>query len=146
MWGAAERLREVSGFSIEYTNSERLIEEASARMGKNAFAALWSEGRNITPEQALATLSSLESPANHAQTGSTKVFFSSTVSARATELTRREMQVLQIIVQGLSNVQIADQLMISPSTVDSHVQSIYRKLGVSSRSGATRYALEQHLT
>jgi DNA-binding NarL/FixJ family response regulator len=56
------------------------------------------------------------------------------------------MQVLQIIVQGLSNVQIADQLVISPSTVDSHVQSIYRKLGVSSRSGATRYALKQQLT
>ncbi|HLZ81224.1 MAG TPA: LuxR C-terminal-related transcriptional regulator, partial [Ktedonobacteraceae bacterium] len=73
------------------------------------------------------------------------VVLSSKVSTRATELTRREMQVLQIIVQGLSNVQIADQLVISPSTVDSHVQSIYRKLGVSSRSGATRYALEQHL-
>ena len=145
LWGAAERLREASSFSIEYTNSERLIEEASAHMGKKAFAALWSEGRNMTPEQALATLSTLESPANHAQSGSTKVVLSSTVSARATELTRRELQVLQIIVQGLSNVQIADQLVISPSTVDSHVQSIYRKLGVSSRSGATRYALEQHL-
>jgi len=40
LWGAAERLREASSFSIEYTNSERLIEEASAHMGKKAFAGI----------------------------------------------------------------------------------------------------------
>jgi DNA-binding NarL/FixJ family response regulator len=99
----------------------------------------------MTPEQALATLSSLESPAHARLPLSSIAVEGPTIHARTTELTRREMEVLQIIVQGLSNVQIADQLMISPSTVDSHVQSIYRKLGVSSRSGATRFALEQHL-
>jgi DNA-binding NarL/FixJ family response regulator len=45
----------------------------------------------------------------------------------------------------LSSAQIAEQLIISLVTVNSHVRSIYSKLGVTSRAAATRYALEHHL-
>ena len=61
------------------------------------------------------------------------------------ELTRREMEVLRLLTMGLTNIQIAEQLVISLATVNTHVGSIYTKLGVNSRSAATRYAVEHHL-
>jgi len=46
---------------------------------------------------------------------------------------------------GMSNKQIADQLVLSPNTVNAHIQSIYRKIDVNSRSSATRFAIEHQL-
>jgi DNA-binding NarL/FixJ family response regulator len=55
-------------------------------------------------------------------------------------LTERERQILQLVADGLSNREIADQLFLSRYTVESHVKRIYRKLAVSSRTGAVREA------
>jgi LuxR family transcriptional regulator, maltose regulon positive regulatory protein len=52
------------------------------------------------------------------------------------ELTEREFAVLRLLVGELSTSQIAQNLYVSPSTVRTHVKSIYRKLGVSSRKDA----------
>ena len=60
-------------------------------------------------------------------------------------LTTREVEVLRLVAQGLTNEQVAQRLVISPRTVDTHLTSIYSKLGVSSRSAATRYAMQHHL-
>ena len=62
-----------------------------------------------------------------------------------TDLTTRELDVLRLLAQGLTSAQIAEQLVIGLVTVNSHVRSIYNKLGVSSRSAATRYAIKHHL-
>jgi DNA-binding NarL/FixJ family response regulator len=62
------------------------------------------------------------------------------------ELTAREIEVLQLVSEGLSDAEVAERLVVSPRTVHSHLRSIYRKLGVSSRSAATRYAVEHELT
>lgn len=61
------------------------------------------------------------------------------------ELTAREVEVLRLLARGLTNAQIARELIVSLLTVKAHVRSIYNKLGVTSRSAATRYALEHHL-
>lgn len=61
------------------------------------------------------------------------------------DLTAREVEVLRWLAQGLTDAQIAEQLVVSPRTVSNHLTSIYRKIQVSSRSAATRYALEHHL-
>jgi DNA-binding NarL/FixJ family response regulator len=53
--------------------------------------------------------------------------------------------VLRLLTAGLTNPQIAERLVLSLPTVNSHVASIFNKLGVNSRSAATRYALEHHL-
>jgi predicted ATPase/DNA-binding CsgD family transcriptional regulator len=60
-------------------------------------------------------------------------------------LTAREVEVLRLMAQGLSDAQIAKQLVISPRTVNGHLRSIYSKIGVTSRSAATRYAMDRHL-
>lgn len=60
-------------------------------------------------------------------------------------LTRREREVLGLLARGLTNPQIAEQLVIGLPTVGTHVASIYHKLGVTTRSAATRYAVEHHL-
>jgi HD-GYP domain-containing protein (c-di-GMP phosphodiesterase class II) len=60
-------------------------------------------------------------------------------------LSEREIEVLRLLVRGLSNRQMADVLFISPKTVDHHVQHIYDKLGVSTRVGATLFALQHGL-
>ncbi len=61
------------------------------------------------------------------------------------ELTTREIEVLRLLAMGLSNKQIAERLVLSPHTVSGHIQSIFGKLALNSRSAATRYALEHHL-
>jgi DNA-binding NarL/FixJ family response regulator len=55
------------------------------------------------------------------------------------------VEVLRLVAQGLTSAQIAEQLVIGLATVNFHVRSIYSKLGVSSRSAATRYAIERNL-
>ncbi len=54
-------------------------------------------------------------------------------------------RVLRLVAQGLTNEQIAEQLVISYRTVTTHLNSIYTKLGVLSRSAATRFAVEHQL-
>lgn len=60
-------------------------------------------------------------------------------------LSGREVEVLQLVAEGLTNAQVAARLFLSPKTVSSHLGSIFGKLGVSSRAGATRFALEHGL-
>jgi DNA-binding CsgD family transcriptional regulator len=63
----------------------------------------------------------------------------------STELTTREMEVLRLVADGLTDTQVAEQLVISPRTVNWHLSVIYSKLGVSSRAAATRFALVHEL-
>ena len=52
---------------------------------------------------------------------------------------------LRLIAAGLTNREIADRLGLSSRTIDAHLRSVYGKIGVSSRSAATRYAVEHGL-
>lgn len=61
------------------------------------------------------------------------------------DLTNREHEILQLIVDGMNNREIADHLTISQSTVKNHVTSIFMKLGVSSRAEAVALAVHHQL-
>jgi DNA-binding NarL/FixJ family response regulator len=60
-------------------------------------------------------------------------------------LTRREVEVLRLLARGLTNKQAAQQLEISPKTVGRHVESIYSKIGASTRAAAALFAVEHDL-
>jgi HD-GYP domain-containing protein (c-di-GMP phosphodiesterase class II) len=67
------------------------------------------------------------------------------LAARPSGLSNREAQVLGLLARGWPTKQIARQLMISPKTCDHHIQRLYRKIGVSTRAGATLFAVEHGL-
>jgi DNA-binding NarL/FixJ family response regulator len=60
-------------------------------------------------------------------------------------LTRREREVLSLLVDGLTQVSIADRLYLSPKTVGTHIQRIIGKMGVNSRTQAVALAAREHI-
>jgi HD-GYP domain-containing protein (c-di-GMP phosphodiesterase class II) len=64
---------------------------------------------------------------------------------RPAGLSQREVEVLRLLARGLSNRLIADELSVSSDTVKHHIQHIYDKTGVSTRAGATLFAMEYAL-
>lgn len=61
------------------------------------------------------------------------------------DLTERERAVLALMVEGFNNTEIAEKLVVSPSTIKSHVSHILAKLGVASRTEAVALAVRSHI-
>ena len=61
-------------------------------------------------------------------------------------LTRRQIEILRLLADALTTVEIGERLGLSPRTVDAHLRALYPKLGVRSRTAAARYAVEHGLT
>jgi ATP/maltotriose-dependent transcriptional regulator MalT len=57
-------------------------------------------------------------------------------------LSPREVEVLELVTQGLTNAEVGEQLFISPRTVSQHLRSVYNKLGVNSRTAAVARWIE----
>jgi DNA-binding CsgD family transcriptional regulator len=147
LWGAAEALREASAVPlppVDRTTYEQAVHAARAQLGAPAFATAWQEGRTMTPGQAFAAQGRVISPPP-TQVGSLPTSPSKTSPVSPAGLTTREVEVLRLLAQGMTNPQIAKRLILSSHTVHAHVRSIYTKLDVNSRSSVTRYAIEQHL-
>lgn len=66
-------------------------------------------------------------------------------AALGADLTERERAVLTLLVEGLNNTEIAEKLVVSPSTIKSHVSNILAKLNVTSRTEAAALAVRHHL-
>ncbi len=120
------------------------------QLGEDLFHALWAEGRSMALEHVLdAPQRSSPTPSSppHMQTIAQEPFVRPPEPAAVivASLTPRERDVLRLLAQGLTSAQIAERLVIGLVTVNSHVRSIYSKLGVTSRSAATRYAIELKL-
>jgi ATP/maltotriose-dependent transcriptional regulator MalT len=145
LFGAAEAwLHPDSMDPLERSDYERAVEDVRGRLGEKVFATAWTQGRTLSPDQVLAALE----PAMMVTTSPTET--SSTPSAKAPTiypggLTARQVEILRLVAQGLTDAQIAERLVVSPRTVNWHLTTIYSKLQVSSRSAATRYAIEHHL-
>jgi DNA-binding NarL/FixJ family response regulator len=67
-------------------------------------------------------------------------------SPTSPRLSRREAEVLGLLAQGLSNKEIAGVMWLSDRTVERHISSLYRKIGVARRSEATAFALRHGLS
>jgi ATP/maltotriose-dependent transcriptional regulator MalT len=145
LWGKSEAFREAIGVPmppIERTNYERSVAAAHRHLGQRAFAATWAGGRNMRLEQVLAALPALP-PLIAAEPVSAPPATKRVISPDG--LTTRESEVLRLVAQGLTDAQVAAKLVISPRTVNTHLKSIYGKIHVTSRSAATRYAIEHKL-
>jgi Response regulator containing a CheY-like receiver domain and an HTH DNA-binding domain len=60
-------------------------------------------------------------------------------------LTQREREVLDLLTEGLSNIQIGSRLHLSPRTIEKHVSSLFRKTLSNNRAELVRFAMEHHL-
>lgn len=112
---------------------ERDLAAARDSLGEAAFEKAWEAGRIMTPERAVEyTLEQRDGVAPPH-------------SGDAGGLSPREVEVLRLVADGLTDAQVAERLYISPRTVGQHLRSVYKKLGVPSRAAAARRAVEQDL-
>jgi NarL family two-component system response regulator LiaR len=105
-----------------------LLKDVSAEELARAIRAAHAGRATLSPEAAQALVESANLP-----------------PTPGLDLTEREREVLTLLIEGLSNTQIAGKLTVSPSTIKSHVSNILSKLGVASRTEAVALALRHHL-
>jgi DNA-binding NarL/FixJ family response regulator len=154
LWGVAEALGEASGprspflLHIAHPDDDHLVRVVRAQLGEQAFSSAWAEGQLMTVEQSLA----IQGPPIASEGASEKLATPARTkkhtraeSLSADELSGREIEVLRLVAQGLTDAQIAHILVISPRTVNAHLRSIYSKLQITSRHAATRYAIAHRL-
>jgi predicted ATPase/DNA-binding CsgD family transcriptional regulator len=141
LFAAAASLRSLADGVIYRTFTDRATQESALTtvrtiLDEEAFAALWAQGQAMTLDEAIAYALAVPPPREIPPAAS---------NDNPAGLTAREVEVLRLLVQGLTYAQIADKLVVSRRTVNAHATTIYSKLGVTSRAMATRLALEQQL-
>ena len=105
-----------------------LLKDVSADELARAIRAAYSGRATLSPDAVQALVNTANQPPVPGQ-----------------DLTERELVVLGLMVEGLNNTQIAGRLVVSPSTIKTHVSHILSKLGVASRSEAVALALRSGL-
>lgn len=155
LWGAAEALREAAGTPISPVDRaiyERAKASARTFLRIHAFDTAWAKGKTMPPDEVL-TIPTQSIEARLAikhevispRPATGKVSRAAKAAHYPDELTSREVEVLRQLAQGYADAQIAEHLIISVRTVNTHVTSIYRKIQVTTRMAATRYAVDHHL-
>jgi HD-GYP domain-containing protein (c-di-GMP phosphodiesterase class II)/DNA-binding CsgD family transcriptional regulator len=105
----------------------------------------------LPPQQAAATITDeveagrLDPDAANAVLAAAGLPAAARTPAHPAGLTDREAQVLSLLARGHATKQIAWELGISPKTADHHIQNLYAKIGISTRAGATLFALQHNL-
>jgi predicted ATPase/DNA-binding CsgD family transcriptional regulator len=141
--GAACQLRESLGHASGIgPRVEEVLEFARARLGVSAAAALFAEGREMTAEDAagFALGSGQEQPSSGPAEPAWTDPARPGMHRSPNPLTKREHEIVLLIAQGLSNKEIADELVISPATAARHVANILAKLGFTSRTQVASWA------
>ncbi|MEZ4520729.1 MAG: tetratricopeptide repeat protein [Thermomicrobiales bacterium] len=134
LWGAAEVLRETLGAPltpIERRVHERHQTEVRNAIGRKSWDEAHASGRIVSLDDLLVDLDNL-SPDQEPET-------------HPAGLTGREIEVLQLVSEGLTNAEVGERLYISPRTVGQHLRSIYGKLDVNSRTAAARFAIDHDI-
>jgi non-specific serine/threonine protein kinase len=139
--GTAEAINEPIGASesfVDDTARQRTLQLTSEHLSEETFDRAWEAGRAMSWEAAIAL--ALEPPAPEPAPAEP-----TGAPGAAHGLTARELEVLQLLVAGHSDRQIAEALFISRRTAQGHVASIFNKFGVNSRTSAATVALRAGL-
>jgi predicted ATPase/DNA-binding CsgD family transcriptional regulator len=144
LWGAAEALRETIGVPvppIDLADYQRSIASVRARLPQQTFAECWAEGRTMTPEQAIAA------QGYHTVPQVSMPVLTKTPAAQEYRagLSAREIEVLCLVARGLTNAEIAQELVLSKKTVDAHLTHIFHKTNSDNRAAATAFAMRHGL-
>jgi len=140
--GAEEAFRIRTGAlvpPVEREAHERSMSVLKAKLPAPEFDAAWAEGFSATPrmavERALAmAIEMISDQAGRVPAGAVRF-----------GLTPRELEILQLLVDGKSNPEIAGALFVSPRTVGTHLTNVFAKLGVVNRAEAVALAVRQNL-
>lgn len=123
----------VMSFNFQH---ERALAATRATLEPDVFERVWAEGRALSLDDAIA-----ETPAIFAAVSAAAAPPAAVENAAPHGLTRRELEVLRLLAQGLSDREIGERLFISHYTVMRHVAGILGKLGVASRTAAATWAV-----
>ena len=137
-------LQECPGMKIVAMTS---FEEEELVQGVLAAGAISYLLKNVTSEELVNAIRAAASGKSTLSPEAAQALIHATRPASQpwSDLTEREKEVMSLVVQGHSNQQIADALVISLATVKSHISSILSKLQVSSRSEAIAFALKHKI-
>ena len=112
---------------------EKVLKKINNSISKDEFESLKLVGSKLTLNAALAIAAEiLETPRSD-----------EVIKQQRFQLTTREQEVLSLVAQGLTNEQISNELVVVLKTVEKHVASIFRKLGVKNRTEAAAWAVEK---
>lgn len=139
LWGTAEALREVQRLPrpmVCKAGYEQAVAIARQRVEASAFARAWMMGRTLSIEQAL------RQPERQMTLQQPPVVIASRYPAG---LSAREVEVLRLVAQGQTNLQIAQSLSVSKKTVDNHLTHILRKTVCDNRAALTAFAIQHGL-
>ncbi len=148
LWGAAEAMRESFGIPlppVDRADYQKAVASASSQLGMKVFSIAWAQGRAMTLNQVLSGLVKVSTLTPNPGINASANLAAKSKISYPDGLTKREIEVLRLVAMGLTDAQIAEQLVLSLHTVHAHLRTIYSKLGVTSRSAATRYAYEHKL-
>ncbi len=135
--GALHDALQVPRTPAQAATYEQEIATLQMELHETAFQENWGSGWSMALHLVLALVATIRLPTQPAQ--------QQRPPAYPAGLTAREVEVLRLVATGMTDARIAETLILSPRTVNTHLRSIYAKLGVSSRSAATRFAITQHL-
>jgi len=114
------------------------VATARAKLSETDYDEAWDGGKRMSRDAVIAEVDSLAATIADPQNPSTD-------PANDRGLSPREFEVLQLLVEGRSNRDIAETMSISEHTVENHVLHILTKIGVESRTAAATYAIRQGL-
>jgi predicted ATPase/DNA-binding CsgD family transcriptional regulator len=106
------------------TDFQELADKVRRHFGDQAWLEAYEAGRKLNPEGAMRLADDAVA------------LLEEELQRRSVGLTAREIDVLQLVADGLSNAEIADRLVLSERTVHAHLRSIFDKLSVNSRTAA----------
>ena len=134
----------VSGWLHRWLLVTRLRADLEARLGAAAFRAAWERGGQLDLERTVkAMLGELDDDLTRDTLEAADVDAAN--HSLPEPLSRRELEVLELIAEGLSNREIAERLSLSVGTVKVHTRNIYGKLDVNSRTQAIAQAAKLDL-